>query len=108
MSAVKQHIEAATKATDPVDIPVSKIAVVGYPLHEYADIQKVKRMQQDLRKGKLKPVGVTKLTPELRDKYGVDDPNKDYYLASGHHRFAAVRLARRKTIPAIPTNGRRA
>ena len=104
MSAAHQSaLLAATTKAPPVNIPISKIASVGFPLHQYKDVEKVQRMQKSIRRGeKIKPVRVTKLTPENRDKYGVTDESKEYFLNNGHHRLAAVKLEGGKTVRAVP------
>lgn len=95
-------LRRATKKSKPDVIPVSKIAATGYPLEQYADVVKVQRMQNQLRSGKkLPPVRVTELTPELRDKYGVTDPSKKFYLNNGHHRLAAAMLEGKKQVRAV-------
>ena len=74
----------ATSREAPMMVPTDSIASTGFPLEKYADVEKVQRMQRKLRKGKtLPPVRLTKLTPETRDKYGVRDPSKTFYLESG-------------------------
>jgi uncharacterized ParB-like nuclease family protein len=101
--AHQQGVQVATKKPKPVLIPINEIASTGYPLEDYADMEKVQRMQAGIRDGqKIKPVRVSKLTPENRDLYGVTDPKKKYYLNNGHHRMAAQALEGVKKIRAVP------
>jgi hypothetical protein len=101
-------LTGVTKAK-PVEIPVKDIASIGFPLKDYASVEKVQRMQRNLRKtGKLKPVRVVSLTPENRGTYGVTDPSKKFFLTNGHHRFAAAKLEGMTTIRAVDYfNGKR-
>lgn len=103
MTAAHQNkLLRVTAEPKPINIPINKIASVGYPLSEYADIEKVQRMQRSIKRGEpLKPVRVIKLTDELRDKYGVRDKSKTYFLNNGHHRFAAARLGGLKKVRAV-------
>lgn len=95
-------LDRGTTKPPPKMVPVDQVAKTGYPLTAYRDVEKVHRMLQSLRAGqKLKPVKLIKLTPEDRDKYGVVDPSKKYYLANGHHRFAATVLSGQKKVNAI-------
>lgn len=98
-----------TAKSKPREIPIDSIASTGFPLHQYADVEKVQRMQRSYRKtGKLKPVRVVRLTPELRDKYGVTDPDKEFYMPNGHHRLAAAKLEGATKIRAVDAmTGRR-
>jgi uncharacterized ParB-like nuclease family protein len=106
-AAHQQKLAAVTQWDTPTHIPISQIASTGFPLAAYAAVDKVQRMQSKLRRGgQLPPIRVTKLTtPELRDKYGVTDASKMYYLNSGHHRLAAAKLTGRKTVRAAPYDG---
>ena len=103
MSAAHQELlRDRTKKSKPVKVKTDEIAATGYPLHEYADVEKVQRMQHELKKkGKLKPVRLVPLTPELREKYGVTDESKKFYLVNGHHRFAAAKLEGKKHVRAV-------
>lgn len=97
-----QEVLAGTKKLKPVNIPISSIASTGFPFAQYADVAKVQRMQEKLQSGgKLPPVRVSELTPELRDLYGVTDPSKKWYLNNGHHRLAAQALEGRTVIRAV-------
>lgn len=103
MSAHQAGTDAATQKAKPVHVAISKIASVGFPLHMYADVEKVQRMQKSIRKGeKIKPVRLTKLTPENRDRYGVTDQRKEFFLNNGHHRLAAAKLEGKRTVRAVP------
>jgi hypothetical protein len=95
-------IKSATTKSKPVMIPVDQIASVGHPLDEYDDVEKVQRMKKKIeRGGELPPVRVTPLTPELRDKCGITDPTKKFYLENGHHRLAASKLEGLKKVRAV-------
>ena len=102
MSAHMHGIDVATSKPEPVMIPVDQIASTGYPLDKYEDVEKVKRMRAQLEAGeKLPPVRVTPLTSEMRDKCGIADPTKKFYLETGHHRLAASKLEGLKKISSI-------
>ena len=93
MSAHMHGVDAATSKPEPVMIPVDQIASTGLPLDAYKDVEKVQRMRAKLEAGgELPPIRVSPLTPELRDKCGITDPIKKFYLENGHHRFAASKL----------------
>lgn len=97
-----QGIRAATKKTKPVMVPINQIAAAGYPLRDYADVEKVQRMQRSIQAGKkMKPLRLTELTPENRGTYGVTDPSKKWYLNNGHHRLAAQALEGKKKVRAV-------
>ena len=101
--AHQQGIQVATKKSKPILIPVNEIASTGFPLSDYAAVEKVQRMQASIRDGeKMKPVRVSKLTPENRDLYGIADLTKKWYLNNGHHRMAAQALEGVKEIRAVP------
>jgi hypothetical protein len=102
-------VDAAIDRPEPVMISVAQIASTGLPLDAYKNVEKVQRMRAKLEAGiPLPPVRVTALTPELRDKCGITDPTKKFYLESGHHRFAASKLEGMKKISAISYyNGKR-
>jgi len=101
--AHQQGVQVATKKLKPVLVPINEIASTGYPLTDYADMAKVQRMQASIRDGdKMKPIRISKLTPENRDLYGVADLNKKWYLNNGHHRLAAQALEGIKEIRAVP------
>lgn len=98
---------AATSRDPQTQVPIDSIATTGFPLEKYADVEKVQRMQRKLQKGKpLPPVKLTRLTPALRDKYGVRDPSKEFYLNGGHHRLAAQKLEGRESVNAVPYHGK--
>ena len=100
--AHQQGVKEATKKLTPVMISIREIASTGYPLQDYADVEKVQRMQNSIRRGeKMKPIRVSKLTPENRDLYGVRDLNKKWYLNNGHHRLAAQALEGVKKVRAV-------
>src|SRR6266566_1268029 len=83
-------IMGATSKPEPFSCPINKIASNGFPLANYDNEEKVQRMRKKIQAGgELPPVRLSKLTPELRDKYGVTDPTKTHYLENGHHRLAA-------------------
>jgi len=92
-TAHQQGVKVAVKKSKPIEVPINQIAAAGYPLHQYADVEKVQRMQRSIREGeKMKPVRLTPLTSENRDQYGVADPKKKWFLNNGHHRLAAQAL----------------
>jgi len=95
-------IDEATIKSKPEKVKISDIDSVGHPMTAYADQEKIKRMRHQLRKGKhLPPVRLVVLNEALRDKYGIDDPTKKFYLENGHHRFAASKLEHKHHIRAV-------
>jgi hypothetical protein len=101
-TAHQQGVKVAVKKSKPIEVSVNQIAAAGYPLQQYADVEKVQRMRQSIRAGdRMKPVRLTPLTPENRDQYGVTDPNKKWFLNNGHHRLAAQALEGVKQIRAV-------
>ena len=99
-------VSTATTQPAPVMVPVDQIASVGHSLTDFVNVPKVQRMRRKLKAGGvLPPVCVTPLTPELRDRVGVDDLAKKYYLESGHHRLAASKLEGLKKVRAVSYHG---
>jgi hypothetical protein len=102
MPAHMHGIDVATNKPEPVMIPVDQIASTGHTLDKYENVEKVKRMRAKLEAGgELPPIRVSPLTPELRDRCGIADPTKKFYLESGHHRLAASKLEGLKKISAV-------
>lgn len=95
-------ILSATTKSNPAHVSVDKIASVGHPLTAYADVKKIKHMRENIAKGKpLKPIKLSPLTPELRERHGIEDPTKKYFLENGHHRLAAAKLEGLKRVRAV-------
>jgi len=104
IAAHQRVLDAATTRPEPFVVPISEIASTGHPLNKYDDVEKVRRMRKQLRAGEdLPPVRLEKLTPELRDKYGVADPDKSWYMTNGHHRLAARKLEGETNTTAVET-----
>lgn len=102
MSAHMQEFLKATERPDPHKVNISEIASTGEDMKKFCNQEKVQRMRQQLRSGNtLPPVRIVKLTPELREKYDVQDPSKKFYLTNGHHRLAANKAEGRTQIDAI-------
>lgn len=102
LGAHQYGVMDATSKPEPRQVKISEIAATGENLSHYDDQEKVQRMKAQVKAGgTLPPVRLVKLTPELREKYDVQDPSKKYYLTNGHHRLAARKLLGDDTIDAI-------